>query len=319
MPAAAAEGLVVVEPLARDVELVRIGEHALVAVGRQVPEQDAVVLLDRLAVQLDVARRRARHERERGEAAQPLLDGGLDQLRALAQQRELLGILHQGEHRRAVGRARRVVARRHQQDEEDGDLDLVELLAVDLGVHQRGDEIVARISRRSSICSFTYSMISLKIASVSRPLLADLRVLERGEHVRPVHERRVVLGRRAEQRADHPRRDRRATSATRSKRSRSATLSRTRLMIWLIVTLVLGDAVRGERLVHQRLEPVVARRVHRDHLQPLHVERHPDVVDVEDAAPLGGERLEVAGHGAHVLVAGDRPEAALVRRGAPAR
>ena len=55
MAAPAAEGLVVVEALARDVELVRVREHALVAVRRQVPEQDAVVLLDRLAVQLVVA------------------------------------------------------------------------------------------------------------------------------------------------------------------------------------------------------------------------------------------------------------------------
>ena len=75
---------------------------------------------------------------------------------------------------------------------------LVELLALDLGVHHGGDEIVAGGLARCSICPFTYSMISLKIASVSVPLLADLRVLERREHVGPVHERRVVLGRRAE-------------------------------------------------------------------------------------------------------------------------
>src|ERR1700758_2431531 len=46
MLAAAAKRLVLIQSLAGDVELVRIREHGLVAIGRQIPQQDAVVLLD---------------------------------------------------------------------------------------------------------------------------------------------------------------------------------------------------------------------------------------------------------------------------------
>ena len=46
---------------AGDVEAERIVEHVLVAVGRRVEEHQLVALVDRLAAQLDVARRGAHH------------------------------------------------------------------------------------------------------------------------------------------------------------------------------------------------------------------------------------------------------------------
>ena len=78
--------------------------------------------------------------------------------------------------------------------------------------------------------------------------------------------------------------------------------------------LVVGDARRRERLADDLLEAVVARRVHRDHLQALDVQRNPDVVDQKDPALLRGEGREVTCRGVDVVEAKDRPEAALVRR-----
>ena len=112
-------------------------EHLGVAVGRQVPQQQPVALLDLLALQLDVAGGGAGHERERRVAAQALLHGGGNQGRVVLQLGDERGVLEQRLHDPAVGGPGRVVARRHQQDEEHGDLELVEPLAVDLGVHQR--------------------------------------------------------------------------------------------------------------------------------------------------------------------------------------
>ena len=76
--------------------------------------------------------------------------------------------------------------------------------------------------------------------------------------------------------------------------------------------LVLGDPLRREAALEQGLDPVVARRVHRDHLLLLALERDPEVVEDHDPADVGGERLPVQAHAAQVLGPGQRPEAGLV-------
>ena len=59
--------------------------------------------------------------------------------------------------------------------------------------------------------------------------------------------------------------------------------------------LVLGDPPRREAALEQGLDPVVARRVHRDHLLLLTLERDPEVVEDHDPADVGGERLASRG------------------------
>ncbi|CAB4871098.1 unannotated protein [freshwater metagenome] len=81
--------------------------------------------------------------------------------------------------------------------------------------------------------------------------------------------------------------------------------------------LVLGHAARVERPLDERLHAVVARRVGADQHVLRHVHRVRDLripgelVHQQDRA-LRGERLEVAADGGDVLVAHDRPEAALM-------
>ncbi|HEX4110859.1 MAG TPA: hypothetical protein VHX88_22210 [Solirubrobacteraceae bacterium] len=142
---------------------------------------------------------------------------------------------------------------------------------------------------------------------------ARISVLEGGRHIGPVHEVAVVLGRRAEHVADHPRGDRARDLGDEIDLLAVGHAVEDRGDDRTDVRLVVGDPLGVERLAHQLLEAVVARRVHRDHLQALHVKRRADVVEQEDSAALGGVRLEVARDRVHIGVARDRPEAALLR------
>ena len=69
--------------------------------------------------------------------------------------RPLVGVLEQRQH--AVGDqvAGGLVARDGEQQEEDVELELGERLAVDLGLEQHADEVVARVSRRCSLASWS--------------------------------------------------------------------------------------------------------------------------------------------------------------------
>ena len=76
---------------------------------------------------------------------------------------------------------------------------------------------------------------------------------------------------------------------------------------------MLADPLRGEAALEQRLDPVVARRVHRDHLLLLGLERDPEVVEDHDPADVRGVRLPVEADRAQVGGAGQRPEPGLLR------
>ncbi len=78
------------------------------------------------------------------------------------------------------------------------------------------------------------------------------------------------------------------------------------------LVLVLGDPLRREAALEERLEPVVLGRVHRDEHRGHQLERD-RVGERHAAAALGGVGLPVAAHGVDVLGGHDRPEARLVR------
>ena len=77
--------------------------------------------------------------------AQHLLDRARVQARVVAQPLGLVGVLD--ERQRAVGDqvARRLVAGHHQGDEEQVELEVVEAVAVELGLDQRGHQVVAGV------------------------------------------------------------------------------------------------------------------------------------------------------------------------------
>ena len=72
----------------------------------------------------------------------------------LPQQLELLGVVMQRVHAVRGGVARGLVAGDREQQHEHVELELAELLAVDLGVQQLGDDVVARVGAPSPASSF---------------------------------------------------------------------------------------------------------------------------------------------------------------------
>ena len=95
--AVAAEGDVRVG-VARDVEAMRSGEDALVAIGGGVEQQHLVAGADALAAQLEVAGRGAVHVLDRRHPAQHLLGRGRHAVRFVDQAAALLGVLQQRVH-----------------------------------------------------------------------------------------------------------------------------------------------------------------------------------------------------------------------------
>ena len=79
------------------------------------------------------------------EHAKRLLHHAGDQRRVLEHERALIGVLHQRAHAAAVGRLRAVVAGGDEQEEAHHDLVLLELLTVDLGMHEHARQIVGRM------------------------------------------------------------------------------------------------------------------------------------------------------------------------------
>ena len=129
-----------------------------------------------------------------------------------------------------------------------------------------------------------------------------------------MHELGVVFGWRAEQRADHGRRDGARDVGDQVEALPVGDTVQNTADDLLDPTLMRAHRLRRELLDDQCLQPVVPGRVHRDHLQPLHIQRDADVVHVENAAPFRGEGSVVPAHRAHVFEPGDGPEAPLVRQ-----
>ncbi len=95
---------------------------------------------------------------------------------------------------------------------------------------------------------------------------AQLLVAEPERHVGLLHVALVVLLRAAHEGADHPRDDRPGDVEHEVALAALGDAIEDPVDDRPDPLLVLGDPLRGEAALEQRLEPVVARRVHRDHL-----------------------------------------------------
>ena len=130
---------------AAHVERVRVGEVRRVAVGGAVEQHHLVARPHRLAAEHGVDRERAAHEDHRRGPADDLLDGRRrDAVEVGEPDLPLLGVLGEQVQALADGVAGGLVARHDEQDEEARQLVGGEPLAVDLGVDQRGREVVGR-------------------------------------------------------------------------------------------------------------------------------------------------------------------------------
>lgn len=123
----------VVVRVALDVEAVRVGELALVVVGRYVVTDHLVARSDVPSRQL--ARGGAAGRQHRRVHPQHLLDRRRQQRGAGPQPAVGLGVLHERKYATRQGATRRVVPGDHQEEEEHLQLRVGEPLAVDLGLH----------------------------------------------------------------------------------------------------------------------------------------------------------------------------------------
>ena len=130
--------------IAADVEAQRVIEDRLVEVARDEPVGDLVVLLDLLAAELGVAGGGAAEVVDRGRPAEDLVGRRSGQARVVAEPLELVGVLEQGEQTVGDGVAGRLVAGDRQQQEVDVEVALVQRTAVDLGLDELGDDVLAR-------------------------------------------------------------------------------------------------------------------------------------------------------------------------------
>ena len=201
---AVAEGDVPVR-LAVEHARVRVGELAGVAVGGGVGEGDDLALLDVLAVQLHVLGRVAAEHLDRGEEAQELVDRARDQRRLGEQPRADARLLGEelGRHRHRA--RRRLVARHQHHDPEAADLEVGEPVALDLGLEQQADEVVAAV-----LLALCDEVVEVLLELLARPLL-PLGVLDRAlEHApHPVGPLRLVLDGEAHEHAERAERHRR--------------------------------------------------------------------------------------------------------------
>ena len=134
---------------ALDVEAEGIGEVGLVAVGGRVEQEELVALRELRAVEVDVARNGARHVLHRTDPAQHLFDRRREQRPILPEPLPLLGVRQE-----LVGAAAHdvtggLVAADQDQERLEHELLVVQSFAVDLGVDERADDVLAR--RRPSI------------------------------------------------------------------------------------------------------------------------------------------------------------------------
>ena len=141
---AVAEGDMAASVLAREIELVGVLEHLLVAIGRQIPQNDLLAFLDGLAEHLGVLGAGTPHMRQRSLHAEHFLHRIGDHVGVLLEQLALLGVFVELVDEAAHRIARGVVAAHDQQDQIAHEF-LRAHLVHRLGVDHHRDEIVTRL------------------------------------------------------------------------------------------------------------------------------------------------------------------------------
>ena len=208
----------------------------------------------------------------------------------------------------------RVVAGGHEQEEAHDDLVLLELLAVDLGVDEDAGQVVGRVlaALGDQLAAALEDLGDVALHHGLGALGVDVGVAGAERRVHQARPDRVVLRRDPHEAADHARDD--GLGDVVDEVAGLAALEPVEHVAGDLadLVLVLGDPLRGEAALEERLEPVVLRRVHADEHRLHQLERDDRVGERGDAAVLGRVGLPVAADRVHVVLARDRPEAGLV-------
>ena len=222
--------------------------------------------LDPLPAELGVAGRGAAEVGERGEHPQRLLDRARDQRRVVEHEAALLGVLEQRPHAAAVGRLGRVVAGRDEQEEAHHDLVLLEPLAVDLGVDEDARQVVGRVLAPlgDQPAAALEDLGDVALHHGLDALGVEVGVAGAERRVHQPRPDLVVLGRDPHEAADHPRDDRLGDVGDEVARLAAVEAVERAGGDLADLVLVLGDPLRREAALEQRLEPVVLGRVHAD-------------------------------------------------------
>ena len=204
-----------------------------------------------------------------------------------------------------------------ERDEEQVELDVVEALAVDLGLHERGHDVVARVAAAVGGHRVAQRVdLDRRPARVRRELLVVGIVARADEVVGQLEHPGPLLGLEADHLADHLHRDLGGDLLDELALAPLAHVvdddgSARRSISSTSVAIIRGvNALR-----HQAAVAVVLGRVHVEDREAQLGQRLLVLRRDERAAELGGERLAVVAHRAHVGVLGDAPRS----RGRPAR
>jgi len=303
---------------AAHVELEGALEHLLVAVPRRVPEHHLLAGRDLLAAQLGVARGGAAEVDHGRRPAHDLLDrGGRDGVEVGGPDAALLGEVAERLHAVADRVARGLVARDDQQHEERRELLVGERLAVDLGVDERGDEVVAGVP--AAVLGELLRELR-ELGAGGQQLRDDLRgiaaavlgIARAEDDVGAVEDEPVLALRDRGHVADDLERERRGDLGDEVALALLDDGVDDRLGGARHVGLDPVDHAGREAARHDAAQSRVARVVHVDHRAEELVEGGRHVADVR--ALTGAEEFGLARHFEDVGVLGHRPEARAARQ-----
>src|SRR5262245_63241426 len=257
--------------IAVDAELERRVEDLLVAVRRRVEERERLALADALAAELVVLGGGAREVDDRGHPANDLLDGRGEEVRAALQAAQLARVLDEGEHPAGGGVARGLVAGDHDDEAPGQHVHLRQGLAVDAGLYDERDEVVAGVAPllldelREVEEELGHRLARRVLARLPLALVLGIGGPDRA--VGPVEEQVPVRLRQAEEPGDHGDRERRSHLLHEIALARVALLDQgvhdlPRDLLDVAVQPL--ESARGEALAHQLAVDPVLRRIHLD-------------------------------------------------------
>src|SRR5436309_897031 len=297
---------------ARGVETVGIAPERLVAVRRVVPEDDLVAGADRLPAELRVVRRRAPEVDHRRGPAHDLLDRGRrDALEVGHPPRALGGEVGERPHAVADRVARRLVAGDHEEDEERPELLAGEALPVDLGLDERGGDVLA--CARAPVLRGRLRVLEGLERRCDQLVAAArvLRIADAEDDVRELEDAPVVRRGDAHHVADDAERERRRHLLDEIARPLGGHRVDDPARLRAHGLFDLPDGARREPGAHQLSELRVPRGVHVDHRAEELVQLGRLVGDADAVA--GDEALGVHARPHDVRVARHRPEARPLR------
>ena len=129
--------------VAQNVERHRVVEYLFIEIGRPVDHHHPLALLDLHSAKLGVGQRGALKGGHRGGPSDYFVDGGGRP--QLLVELPLVTELSEGVHAMGDRVAGRLVAGHRQQDDEESEFVVGEFVALDVGLHQLGDQVVAGV------------------------------------------------------------------------------------------------------------------------------------------------------------------------------